>query len=407
MLESAAWSHIHGPAGRTAEGDRVKQGYQTFDLVILGAGCAGLSLAARLAAANSSLHVTLVEARDRYTEDRTWCGWRLQPHFFEDCKVAEWNHWQLSRAGQILKRGSEAYPYEMLSAIRVYDKALQSIAKSNSTTLMLGVEATKLREGANDVEIEFSNGERVKARWVVDTRPRLTPIKHPWLWQSFVGIVAQMDGPEAEFERSLPRLMDFQSDTPGLIDFMYILPISRRSYLFEYTRFSARKATSFELESRLKAWLAEHAGSSWQELRRESGDLPMAKVEPPGSRRIFHAGTRGGSMRIATGYAFHNIQRWADECAVRLLEHGQPIGPHKNRFLDWMDELFLRVLQRPDVVPEQVMWSLFAESDPDALVRFLSGQPRLADYWPVVRGLPWSKFVGTAAGNLSPLKSAR
>jgi lycopene beta-cyclase len=381
------------------------QGDKTFDLAILGAGCAGLSLAARLAAANSSLRVVLVEPRDGYTEDRTWCGWRLQPHFFEDCRVAEWNHWQLSRSGESLKRGSHAYPYEMLSAIKVYDKALQAIAGSNSTTLMLGVQATELREDANEVEIELANGERLRASWVVDTRPSLAAIKHPWLWQSFVGIVAQMEGPEAEFERSLPRLMDFQADAPGLIDFMYILPVSHRSYLFEYTRFSARKATPFELESRLKAWLAEHAGSRWRELRRESGDLPMAKVKPSGTRRIVHAGARGGSMRIATGYAFHNIQRWADECATTLLQQGKPIGPSTNRFLDWMDELFLRVLQRSDVVPEQVMWSLFAESEPDALVRFLSGQPRLADYWPVVRGLPWSKFVGTAAGNFSPLKS--
>lgn len=112
-------------------------------------------------------------------------------------------------------------------------------------------------------------------------------------------------------------------------------------------------------------------------------------------------------MRIATGYAFHNIQRWADECTAKLLEHGEPLGPRKHWLLDWMDELFLRVLQRSDVVPEQVMWSLFAESEPDALVRFLSGQPGLADYWPVVRGLPWSKFVGSAAGNLLLLKSAR
>jgi len=385
----------------------VKQGNETFDLAILGAGCAGLSLAARLAAADSSLRVALVEARNRYTEDRTWCGWRLEPHFFEDCKVAEWKQWQLSRAGQILRLSSQLYPYEMLSAQMVYDKALRTIAKSGSTAWMLGVQAKELREGADNVIIELANGERLKTRWVVDTRPSLAPIRYPWLWQSFVGIVAQLKGPETDFERSMPMLMDFQADTPGLIDFMYIIHLGGRSYLFEYTRFSKEKAIPSELESRLRAWLGEYVGNGWQELRRESGDLPMAKVEPSGTRRIVHAGARGGSMRIATGYAFHNIQRWADECTAKLLEHGEPLGPRKHWLLDWMDELFLRVLQRSDVVPEQVMWSLFAESEPDALVRFLSGQPGLADYWPVVRGLPWSKFVGSAAGNLLLLKSAR
>ncbi len=388
----------------------MKHRHQTFDLVILGGGCAGLSLAARLAAAGSSLRVALVEARTRYTEDRTWCGWRLQPHFFEDCKVAEWNQWQLSRAGQILRRSSALYPYEMLSASKVYDKAFHTISGSRSTTVMLGVQATELRESKNNVEIALGNGEQLVAEWVVDTRPCLTPIGRPWLWQSFVGIVAQLEGPEIDFERSLPLLMDFQSDTPGLMDFMYVLPMGDRSFLFEYTRFSATKAIPFELVSRLRVWLAKHVengGNTWRELRRESGDLPMAKVEPSGTRRIVHAGARGGSMRIATGYAFHNIQRWADECTATLLQQDKAIGPRKNSFLDWMDELFLRVLQRSDVVPDQVMWSLFAESEPDALVRFLSGQPGLADYWPVVRGLPWGKFVSTATTSLLPLMGVR
>ncbi len=375
---------------------------ESFDLVILGAGCAGLSLAARLAAAKSPLSVILIEARDRYTEDRTWCGWRLQPHFFEDCKVAEWNEWNLASSGKILKLGSESYPYEMLSAQKVYDKALNTIAGSRSMSLRLGVEATQLRERFDGVEVELFTGELLKARWVVDTRPNRREIQHPWLWQSFVGIVAQLDGQEAAFERSAPMLMDFQSNATGLIDFMYVLPTGDRSYLCEYTRFSPEKGSYIDLENCLEAWLAQNAGGNWRELRRESGDLPMAKVERSRTGRIVHAGGRGGSMRISTGYAFHNIQRWANECCQSLLSHDEPVGPRRNAFLDWMDELFLRVLQRRDVVPDRVMWNLFAESEPDSLVRFLSGQPMLTDYWPVVRGLPWSKFVATAAGSLFP-----
>ncbi len=385
----------------------MKNSNQTFDLVILGGGCAGLSLAARLADAGSSLRVALVEKRDHYTEDRTWCGWRLQPHFFEDCKVAEWNRWHLARAGQILQRSSDIFPYEMINAGLVYEKALHAIHRSQSTSLLLGVRATNIYESAETVDIELSDGQSLKARWVVDTRPEIVKIEHPWLWQSFVGLVVQIEGPESAFERRLPMLMDFQSDAPGLIDFMYILPVAGRRYLCEYTRFSAQKVTPAELDTRLAAWLGVHAACSWRPIRRESGDLPMARVQPPNTKRIVHAGARGGSMRVATGYAFHNIQRWADECTNNLLLHGKPVGPRQNGLLDWMDELFLRVLQRPDVIADQVMWSLFAGSDPDALVRFLSGQPSLTDYWSVVKGLPWGKFVSTATQPFVPLKRAR
>lgn len=384
----------------------MKQTPQTFDLVILGGGCAGLSLAARLAVAESPLRVALVEARDHYTEDRTWCGWRLQPHFFNDCRVAEWNRWYLSEGGRILERSSQSYPYEMLNALMVYNKALDAITRSRNISLHLAVRAEHVRENAHNVEIELATGQFLEARWVVDTRPVRAEVRTPWLWQSFVGIVAQLEGQEVALERSQPMLMDFQSGTPGLVDFMYILPMGGRRYLCEYTRFAPEKATPFDLENRLGQWLTQHAAGGWRGLRRESGDLPMAKVQPPNTGRVVHAGASGGSLRLATGYAFHNIQRWADECTTELLHNRKPVGPRRNGVLEWMDELFLRVLQRKDVVPAHVMWALFAKSDPDSLVRFLSGQPRLTDYWPVVKGLPWNKFIGTAARNFAGLRSA-
>ncbi|WP_146069326.1 lycopene cyclase family protein, partial [Cryobacterium sp. Y11] len=46
------------------------------DLVILGAGLAGLTLAARLARERSGPRVVLLEPRTAYRDDRSWCFWR-------------------------------------------------------------------------------------------------------------------------------------------------------------------------------------------------------------------------------------------------------------------------------------------------------------------------------------------
>ena len=61
------------------------------ELIILGGGCAGLSLAARLVQQRPNIALTVVEPRAHYEEDRTWCGLQIAPHFFSDCVVAHWD----------------------------------------------------------------------------------------------------------------------------------------------------------------------------------------------------------------------------------------------------------------------------------------------------------------------------
>jgi lycopene beta-cyclase len=150
------------------------------------------------------------------------------------------------------------------------------------------------------------------------------------------------------------------------------------------------------LEDELRHWLQERFGDRWTVQRREAGCLPMAPSLASSQGRVIHAGTRGGSMRISTGYAFHRIQRWADACAASVIRTGVPVPPQRSHLLDTMDELFLRVLQDPSVSAGDLFGDLFASCPTDRLIRFLSGVPNVSDLWPVVRGLPWGKFIREA-----------
>ena len=54
-----------------------------YDVAIIGAGLAGLSLAARLAEPPfAGLRVLVLEPRTLYRRDRTWSYWSMQPHPF-------------------------------------------------------------------------------------------------------------------------------------------------------------------------------------------------------------------------------------------------------------------------------------------------------------------------------------
>ena len=60
-----------------------------FDYVIIGGGCAGLSLAYELEIGNKLKDKTLaiIELREEYKRDKTWSFWKVYDHNFEDCVI--------------------------------------------------------------------------------------------------------------------------------------------------------------------------------------------------------------------------------------------------------------------------------------------------------------------------------
>ncbi len=82
------------------------------DVLILGGRCAGLSLAAALTEARSSLRVRILEPRSEYKRDRTWCFWNTAPHPFEACVTHRWNSWSISKGFRRVIRSSSQYAYE-------------------------------------------------------------------------------------------------------------------------------------------------------------------------------------------------------------------------------------------------------------------------------------------------------
>jgi len=365
---------------------------RNHELIILGGGCAGLSLAARLLHQRPDIALTIVEPRTRYVEDRTWCGWRTAPHFFSDCVVAQSDTWRIVTPSGSQQLSCAAYAYETIRASLVYEKACRIIHASPSAELLAGSEAERVSETEDHVEVHLVDGTTMRSPWVIDTRPHMRELKEPWLWQNFVGYVIQIDRSAKVFDH-IPTLMEFQPPGGSIAQFMYTIPFGDDSFLCECTRFSKAHGEAQLLEAELLRWLRQRVGCAWTMLRKEQGSLPMAPPLPAAQRRVIQAGTRGGSMRISTGYAFHRIQRWADACAQSFLQNGIPVPPTGNRLLDAMDELFLRVLQQPSTSAAELFGDLFRECPTDRLVRFLSGVPHAYDLWPVARGLPWGKFL--------------
>lgn len=386
------------------------------DLVILGGGCAGLSLGVHLADSPPPGRRTLIlESRSEYTNDRTWCSWRDQPHRFSHLISHEWSGMRVRSAQHSVHVDCAATPYQMLPAGAFYREAVQRIASCEAVTLEMHSDITAMPSRiAGGWRLETSSG-MVTSKRVIDTRPPRRPATgDAILWQSFLGQEIECDGPV--FDPTTVELMDFVDVGDGTVAFCYVLPVSPTRALFEYTVFSPRPLSAIALGAAQRAALLRTTRHhSWVVLRQESGTLPMGLTgDPPPlpGPDYVRVGLMSGAARPSTGYAFQRIQRWASSAAASLRRDQFDVTHRRDAIgVRLMDQLFLRVmLDQPTRAPELFL-RMFGNVDPIRMIRFLSDHGTAIDYAAVIATLPIALFLAqlckSVPGAVPVLRGAR
>lgn len=370
------------------------------DLIVIGGGCAGLSLASQLSAYKDRAPRTVVlEQRTSYHNDRTWCFWGDDTAPYARLADHQWNALHLINGQQRVLIDCGNTPYRMLKSSTFYDSVLADIAQNQKLSVQLEASVTKaplFRQGV--WHTETSQGT-LTSKMVVDTRP--TPSSSEMqavLWQSFYGHEIVTHSPC--FDPAYAELMDFSAPHPRQIGFTYTLPVSTTRALIEFTTFSAAPLTAPELEGALMQSIAEKVkGRPYQIVHSEYGLLPMGitkrgtDTQPLDPSSIF-SGLHASAGRPSTGYAFQRIQDWAARCASALATGGPPKAQSKDSFfLSQMDRIFLNVLRdNPSHGPE-LFTRLFVNAKSEQVIRFLSDKARLSDYAAIIRAMPTAPFV--------------
>ena len=81
------------------------------DFAVVGGGCAGLSFATALADRLPDKNVIVLESRERYAQDRTWCDWSVEAHPFEGQIARSWSRWRVRHQGRDIECSSKRYAY--------------------------------------------------------------------------------------------------------------------------------------------------------------------------------------------------------------------------------------------------------------------------------------------------------
>ena len=347
-----------------------------FDYIIIGGGCAGLSLAYELEINNQLKDKTLaiVEPRKKYERDKTWSFWKVFNHNFEDCVIKSWNNFTINISEKFHELQNKEFPYQSIDSGKFYTKI-------NS----------KLSENPNINFFKNINKINIKKAIVFNSVFNDDPDKSN-LWQHFQEI--EIETPKDIFDDEIINLMDFNCDQRKDVHFFYTLPFSKNKDLVETTWLSSLEDQSLmDYDLQLENYIKNNLGIKNYKINfTEKGAIPLFYPKFKNDDKFINIGSAGGMTRLSTGYTFLNIQEHS-KYIVKNIEKIDKIKIFNlGKKYQFLDKVFLRVLRRyPEKMPK-IFLNMFKSSS-NTIIKFLSNKSNIFEDINIISKMPKLIFI--------------
>ena len=384
----------------------------SYDYIIAGAGCAGLSLLHYIiqSPALSTKRVLVIDTSFNKTNDRTWCFWETESGSFEHLVRKTWNRISVHHQGFNKILETAPFTYKMIEGIDFY-KDIIDAAKGKSNIYWQEAKVEKI-ESKEAMGVVTWNGNKATAPYVFSSilpfhmndlksasnysETTILDTSAPFLWQHFKGRVVQFEQPI--FNPSVARLMDFNVPQHDSTAFMYLLPIDDKKALIEYTLFSSEMIAPEQYDLAMNEYLATHYPSlKYNTLHEEIGAIPMTQQYfDTATAPIYLIGALGAAIKSSTGYAFQFIQQQAKNI-VQQLENNQPIltKVHTTRH-QFYDAVLLYILHHKKMEGKEIFSSIFKKNKAATVFKFLSNTSSFLEDINIMRSLPTRIFLPAA-----------
>ena len=347
-----------------------------FDYVILGGGCAGLSLAYQLDINNKIKNKTLaiVEMREEYKRDKTWSFWKITDHNFDDCIIKSWNNFTINIKSETYEVLNKEYPYQTIDSGLFYQKILNQLKQNKNIEYF---------KNTNELKLENSI--------VFNSFPPKKNHENE-LWQHFKGL--EIETSKNIFDDEIFNLMDFDCDQKKNVHFFYTLPFAKNRALIETTWLSKMNDKSLEdYDIQLETYIKDTLKIKDYKINyEEEGAIPLFYPRNKVDKNKINIGSSGGMTRLSTGYTFLNIQEHS-KYLVNNIDQIQNVKPyHIGKKYEFLDKIFLNVLKsHPDKMPK-IFFNMF-KAPPKKVIKFLSNKSNILDDLSIIFKMPKWTFV--------------
>ena len=345
-----------------------------FDYVIIGGGCAGLSLAYELEINNKlkDKSLAIIENREKYERDKTWSFWKVFDHNFQDCVIKSWNNFTINTPDASRELKSEKFPYQSIDSGKFYNKVNTKLKSNKNINFFKSLD-----------EIDSSNS-------VIFNSVNESPPDKSKLWQHFQGI--EIETKKNIFDEEIFNLMDFNCDQKDAVHFFYTLPFSKNKALVETTWLSNLESDVYkDYDIQLENYIKNNLRIKEYKINyTEKGAIPL--YYPNTNNNFINIGTVGKMTRLSTGYTFLNIQ----EHSKYIRENLDNIGNKerfklKNKYI-FLDKIFLKVVKNnPEQMPS-IFFNLF-KVKADKFIKFMSNKSNLVDDLSIILKMPKFTFL--------------
>ena len=347
-----------------------------FDYIIIGGGCAGLSLAYELEIheklKNKSL--AIIEPREEYKKDKTWSFWKMTSHNFDDCIKKNWKNFSINVPNKTNHLECSDYPYQSIDSGLFYKKI-------NS----------KLKENKNITFFKNLNEINLKNSFIFNSVPSIKK-DYRNLWQHFYGV--EIETQDDFFDDSIFNLMDFDCDQRESVHFFYTLSYSKTKAMVETTWLSRMNDDSQkDYDKQIQDYIKNHLNlKNYKIVYKEEGAIPLFYPSYVQERNKINIGTAGGMTRLSTGYTFLNIQ----EHSKYIRENIDNISDTKKfeigKKYQFLDSIFLEVLkEHPEKMPD-IFFKMF-KSSPETVIKFLSNKSNFLEDLSIILKMPKWTFI--------------
>lgn len=378
------------------------------DYIFLGAGCATLSLVNRMIKSGkfSDSKILIIDKDKKITNDRTWCFWEKEPGFFEEIVHCSWKNLKFKTDREIIDLDIAPYEYKMIRGIDFYKYSFELIEQqSNIEFLNCPVSFNK---DNNTVSIDNEILTTTKGTTVFNSIYTPSPNNdnvHSLL-QHFKGYLIETD--TDSFDENEATLMDFSISQKHGTTFMYVLPLSKRKALVEYTLFTKSLLSPRQYDEGLAHYLQHSLHlTSYRIIDEEFGVIPMTnKIFPFFDGAKYNIGSAGGQTKPSTGYTFSFIQRQSDEILQKILS-GQLISRTDSGFtrFHFYDSTFLNILSNQKLEGKEIFYDLFKKNKAAQVLKFLDDATSLSEEIRILATLPKWPFIKAGAAEMAIILS--
>jgi len=347
-----------------------------FNYVIIGGGCAGLSLAYELDIQEKLKDKTLaiIEPRSEYKKDKTWSFWKVTPHNFDDCIKKSWENFSINITGKTNFLECKNYPYQSIDSGLFYKKI-----------------NNRLKENKNIFFFKDIKEINSKNSFIFNSVPNIKK-SHLDLWQHFFGV--EIETKNNFFDDEIFNLMDFDCEQRDSVHFFYTLPYSKNKALVETTWISKMNDNSQkDYDQQIRNYIEKKLKiKDYKITYKEEGAIPLFYPSYEKEKNKINIGTAGGMTRLSTGYTFLNIQEHSKFIRENIENISTATRFEINKKYQFLDDIFLRVLNKhPEKMPD-IFFNMFKTS-PKTVIKFLSNKSNYLEDLSIILRMPKMTFI--------------